>query len=223
MTLSRKFVNLLFVLLLIATLIVRAPQAGSLEFPETAEDVTPLKSGDRAPAFTVRTTDNDVFSFDPSALRKPVVLISYRGGWCPYCNMHLSELHVVILEIQQMGVDVLFISNDRPDILYSSLKRETQEDIDGLDYTILSDADLNAATAFGTAFIASDGLIAWLERKEKDYEKSSIANHGALAVPAVYVVDTSGTIIFDYVNANYKVRLPADELLAAAQKAANPQ
>jgi peroxiredoxin len=118
-----------------------------------------------------------------------------------------------------MGFEVLFISNDRPEILYSSLKNETNEDIEGLDYTILSDADLNAAIAFGTAFMAADKLVAWLNRTGKDYEDSSIANHGALAVPSVYVIDSAGMIVFDYVNANYKVRLSADDLLAAANQA----
>jgi peroxiredoxin len=117
-----------------------------------------------------------------------------------------------------MGFDVLFISNDRPEILYSNLKNETKEDIEALDYRILSDADLSAATAFGTAFMATDALVAWLDNTDKDYDDSSIAKYGALAVPSVYLIDTDGMIVFDYANANYKVRLEAQELLAAAQK-----
>ena len=219
MTTSRKFVNLLFVMLLASTLCVSAPQADAAEFPATAEQTSPLTTGDAAPSFDVQTTENETFSFDPSSLQKPVVLISFRGGWCPYCNMHLSELRTVVPEIREMGFDVLFISNDRPEILQSGLMNETKEDLEGLDYTILSDADLNAAQAFGTAFMAPDKLLAWLKSEEKDVTESSIANHGALAVPAVYVIDTDGMIVFDYVNADYKVRLPADELLVAAQNA----
>jgi peroxiredoxin len=67
--------------------------------------------------------------------------------------------------------------------------------------------------------MAPDAMIAWLDREDKDYADSSIANHGALAVPSVYVIDTAGKIVFDYVNANYKVRLSADDLLAAAKSA----
>jgi peroxiredoxin len=132
--------------------------------------------------------------------------------------MHLSELRTVIPELAEMGFDVLFISNDRPEILYSSLKNDTKEDIEALDYRILSDANLSAATAFGTAFMAADALVAWLDDTGKDYDDSSIANYGALAVPSVYLIDTDGMIVFDYANANYKVRLEAQALLAAAQK-----
>ena len=208
----------MFVLLLISTLCVTAPQAVAGEFPASAEQITPLRTGDQAPAFTVQTVANESFDFDPASLQRPVVLISFRGGWCPYCNMHLSELRTVIPDIQAMGFDVLFISNDRPELLYSSLKDQTREDIEGLAYTILSDAELSAASAFGTAFQRPDALVNYLEKKGKDYSGSSIANHGALAVPAVYVIDANGLIVFDFVNANYKVRLPADDVLAAARR-----
>lgn len=221
MTISRKILNVLFVLLLMNTLCVSIPMVAAMEFPATAEEIMPLATGDDAPSFTVRTIEGEAFNFEPTALQNPVVLISFRGGWCPYCNMHLSELRTVIPDVEKLGFDVLFISNDRPEILYSSLKNETKDDIEALDYTILSDADLSAATAFGTAFMAADALVSWLDSSEKDYDNSSIANHGALAVPSVYIVDTDGMIVFDYVNADYKVRLEADALLAAANKARN--
>ena len=220
MAVSRNLINMLFVALLITALLcgASAPEAGQL--PASAEDTTPLKSGAEAPSFDVKTVDNDVFSFDPGALDKPVVLISFRGGWCPYCNLHLSELRKVIPEIRAMGYDVLFISNDRPEILYASLEDQAKEDVAALDYTILSDAELNAAVAFGTAFQASDGLKDWMTSKNKDIKDSSIARHNALSVPFVYVISTDGEIVFDYVNPNYKVRISNDDLMAAASKAA---
>lgn len=190
--------------------------ANATSLPATAEDITPLGAGDDAPAFTVRTVDGDPYAFDPATLEKPTVLISFRGGWCPYCNLHLSELRSVLPEIRSMGFDVLFISNDRPEILYSSLQQETKDDIGGLDYLILSDSDLHAARAFGTAFRIADGVIPYLEKKGRDYKDSSIDRFNALAVPAVYVVGADGKIAFDFVNADYKVRLPAEKLLEIA-------
>jgi hypothetical protein len=101
-------------------------------------------------------------------------------------------------------------------LLYESLKKETREDIDSLDYRILSDADLNAARALGTAFTVSDRLIRRRNEKGDDIAGSSIDNFRALAVPAVVLVDTSGEIRFFYANPDYKIRLPADELKKAA-------
>ena len=114
----------------------------------TAAEVKPLTVGDEAPFFTVETADNRPFEFDPRNLERPVVLITFRGGWCPFCNMHLSELRHVLPEIDDMGIDVLFLSGDRPELLYKSLSGDTQRDIAELDYTILSDADARIVKKF---------------------------------------------------------------------------
>ena len=222
MRFGRNIVYLTFLVLLLGTFVLshsnRVVAADYAALPASAEETTPLITGDRAPAFTVRTVDDEPFVFDPENLERPTILISFRGGWCPYCNMHLSELRTVVPELKKNGFDVLFLSNDRPELLYSSLKRETQESIDGLDYVILSDADLSAAMALGTAYRIDKGLTDYLEQKDRDYAGSSIGKHNALAVPAVYVVDRSGEIVFDFVNPDHKIRLPAEELLAAANK-----
>lgn len=191
----------------------------NFKLPASAEETSPLVTGDRAPAFAVRDVDGKAYEFDPSSLERPAVLISFRGGWCPYCNLHLSELRNVVPELKSKGFDVLFLSGDAPDKLYSSLKMETREDIAGLDYTILSDANIEAARAFGTAFRTSEGLGDYLQEKNVDVTRGSIGQYGALSVPYVYVVDTEGTIVFDFVEPDYKVRLPADELMAAADAA----
>ena len=223
MTIGRNLIYITFLTLLIGTLVLSQGHFANAEdywkLPETAQATTPLKKGDKAPKFTVRTVDGKPYVFDPDNLERPAILISFRGGWCPYCNMHLSELRGVIPEIREAGYDVLFLSNDRPEILYSSLKQETQEDIEGLDYVILSDADINAAKALGTAFRIDKGMKERFDERGRDYAESSIDKYDALAVPAVYVIDRSGQIVFDFVEPDYKVRLPANELLSAAKAA----
>jgi len=113
-------------------------------------------------------------------------------------------------------VDILFLSGDRPEQLYRSLEADTQEDIAGRDYTILSDADANAAIALGIAFRASDATINRRHEKGQDIEGSSMSLHKVLPVPAVFAIGTDGKIAFAYANADYKVRLSADELLDVA-------
>jgi peroxiredoxin len=204
------------VLSLVCSLSIAAAQAEQ-PIAASAQDVQPLQVGQVAPRFDVKTVDNETFSFDPTSLEQPAILVSFRGGWCPYCNMHLSELRTVVPEINAMGVDVLFLSGDRPELLFQSLQQETQQDIDGLDYTILSDADANAAIALGIAFEISAEMIEWGEKKGIDMKESSIALHGVLPVPAIFAIGADGVTSFAYVNADYKVRLPADEVLQAAR------
>lgn len=186
---------------------------------ESASDVRPLVTGDTAPRFVVRDVDGEPYDFDPRTLERPAVIITFRGGWCPYCNMHLSELRNVMPEIRSLGVDVLFLSGDRPDLLYRSLEQDTQDDIADLGYTILSDADAQAAIALGIAFRASSRTIQRRHEKGEDIDDSSMLRHGILPVPAVYVIGTDGTIAYHFVEPDYKIRLPADDLLSAVKAA----
>lgn len=204
---------------LIASMSIHYGQA-DVPVAETAADIQPLEVGDKAPRFTVETVDNERFDFDPRRLERPTILVSFRGGWCPYCNIHLSDLRHAIPEIGRMGIDVLFLSGDRSELLFSSLQRETRDDIAGLGYTILSDANAQAAIALGVAFKASDRTIEGRRAKGQDIEESSMARHGVLPVPAVFAVDLAGTIVYAHANADYKVRLSMDELLDVARNIA---
>jgi len=222
---GQKLIYATFLGLLLATLMLSNSQcvaAGAdARIAPSAAETKPLKPGQKAPAFTVRTVDNQPFVFDPDQLERPTILITFRGGWCPYCNMHLAELATVVPQIRQKGIDILFLSGDRPELLYSSLKRETREDIDGLDYTILSDAGLDAAMALGIAFRVDDEMIERFEASGTDIDGSSMNAMHALPVPAVYVIDRDGTITYSFVEPDYRIRLPAKDLLDAAVEVAD--
>lgn len=219
MSLGKIPQNLVHVMLFASILFSIPAQADPSYLPvaESAEFIVPLAAGDRAPGFVVQTVAGEPFDFDPLELERPVVLLTFRGGWCPYCNVYLKDMREVIPAIAELGVDVLFLSGDRPALLYESLSRETQEEIAGLNYTILSDADAQAATALGIAFKASEQTIDGRHRKGDDIEGSSMLKHGILPVPAVFAINRSGIIRFAFSNADYKVRLPADDLLAVAR------
>jgi peroxiredoxin len=50
-----------------------------------------------------------------------------------------------------------------------------------------------------------------------DLEGASGETHHLLPVPAVYIVDKKGKILFEYVNPDHRVRIDAQTVLAAAQ------
>ncbi len=212
----------LAIVLAVSLVCSNAIRQGHADVPvaDSAEDVQPLVAGDPAPRFIVRTVDGEAFDFNPQQLEQPAVLLAFRGGWCPFCNVYLSEMRHVVPEIRALGVDVLFLSGDGPAQLYQSLDADTQDNIDGLDYTILSDGDAQAAIALGIAFKASERTIRRRHDKGQDITGSSMARQRVLPVPAVFAVDTNGSIAFSYVNPDYKTRLPADELLAVAERIA---
>ncbi len=179
------------------------------DVPERAEDVTPISVGESAPAFEVQGKDGEIFAFDPESHDGKTMVIFYRGGWCPYCNRHLAALRDVVPTLREAGVDVLFLSADKPELLYSSLEDET------IDYTLLSDASMTASRAFGVAFRVDDETVERYKGFGIDLEEASGFDHHLLPVPAVYLID-NGQVAFMHADADYKKRLEPARVLAAA-------
>ena len=170
-----------------------------------------LSVGARAPIFAARTTEGALRTFEPDSYKKPTVVLFYRGGWCPYCNAQLSDLHLVEPKLRKSGFEIVFLSTDRPELLYSSLKAT------GIHYTLLSDSHLEAAKAFHVAYHVDDATLAKMKEYGVDLEATTGTKEHELPVPSVFIIDTSGTIRFVYSNPDYRIRLGADALWTAAQ------
>ena len=206
----KKLVSGLSMFLLVAFSVARMAAGNRTDIHSSAEDVQPLLVGMEAPEFTLRDVENQAFSFMPGTQTRPIVLTFFRGGWCPYCNMHLSELRLAEKQLKEMGFDIWFISIDKPELLLESL------DDPDIGYTVYSDSSLNATRAFGLAFRVDDELNERYLSHDIDLEKASGENHHVLPAPATYIIGTDGIINFAYINPDYKVRLHPDVLLAAA-------
>ncbi len=180
------------------------------EIYSDANEVRPLLPGMQVPAFDLKTVEGEVINVQPDSFEKPVVITFFRGGWCPYCNLHLAELRHAEQELKSKGFDVWFISADRPELLYESLTEE-------VDYQLYSDGSLDAAQAFGIAFRISQSSHDRFARRGKSLEEISGDDKGALPVPATYIIGTDGRVHFQYTNPDYSIRLSPNVLLAAAQ------
>lgn len=178
----------------------------------SADAVQPPLLGTIAPGFAVRQADGSEFRLDPLVLDKPVVLVFYRGGWCPYCNAQLLELrHIEAQLVDELGYELLFLSADSPATLSAGSQLPDAR------YTVLSDNDLNASSAYGIAFRVDDETVQRYREYGIDLEASSERDHHALPVPAVFVINASGNVAFHYVNVDYRQRISPDLLLAAAR------
>jgi peroxiredoxin len=185
--------------------------------PSDPAMVVPLPVGSAIPAVVVRNPDGSERRFGPGPLARPTVLIFYRGGWCPYCNRHLGELKKVEPKLVALGYDLLFLSADRPEILYSSLKEPD------VHYTLLSDASMSAARAYHVAYHLDSVALARYGEYGVDLEAASGQAHHQLPVPAVFIIDRMGVVRFVYANPDYTTRISPDALLEAAQEATTRQ
>ncbi len=92
-----------------------------------------LKVGDKIPQFTLLDVKKN--PIDSSALLKkgPLVIVFYRGGWCPYCNLQLRDLQGHLKDITSTGAQLVAISPQTPD---NSLSTAQKSD---LSFFVLSD------------------------------------------------------------------------------------
>lgn len=186
------------------------------EIVDAPEKINPMPAGQVIPPISLKTLDGQQFDLNAFIAGKPTVLIFYRGGWCPYCNLQLSGLQKIEPELINSGFQIIAVSPDRPEKLNESVVKHE------LTYRLLSDNEMTAATALGIAFHLDDAMVATYKNEYKiDIEADSGQTHHLLPVPAVFIIGRDGVIHFSYVNPDYKVRLDSSELLKAAREYLN--
>ena len=199
---------------LFATLLLLCATNIWAEPPERAEDVKPLAAGNPLPNVSLRNIDGSAARVLDTLAGKPAVLVFFRGGWCPYCNRHLSSLRTIEAELKSLGYQLIAISPDSPQSLRSGIKEHKAE------YTLLSDSSAEFIRALGLAFKVDARTREKYKGHGIDLKKASGQEHYLLPVPAVYMVDGDGMITYRYANPNYKVRMDNQELLKQARIAA---
>lgn len=187
-------------------------QSSTGEVAKSATEAKALKVGAMAPDADLKDLDGKPVKLKSLISGKPTAVIFYRGGWCPYCNVHLSELVDVEAQLRAEGFQLLALSPDTPGELKKTMVNEK------VTYRLLSDSSAVAMKRFGIAFRVDDDTYSmYRDRFKIDLEKSSGEKHHILPVPSVFLIDKNGKITFVYSNADYKVRLNGSELLKAAR------
>ena len=141
----------------------------------------------------------------------PLVIVFYRGGWCPYCNLELREWQRLLPEVHRRGATLVAISPQSPD---SSLSTQEKND---LAFPVLSDSALAAAEAFGIAFALPPELVEAYSRIGNDLPTLNGNGRWVLPLPATYVVGRDGIVSFAHVEADYRQRAEPNEVLATLQ------
>ena len=182
-----------------------ASQAITAQLPEKAEDISPLLIGEKIPELTLTSLDGTSVSTQIALNGKPSVILVYRGGWCSYCNKHMSEIGTIEKEILDLGYQIIAINPDSPAKLKEAKgKSETN-------YILYSDSDGSFSKGLGIAFKAPERYAQMLS------ESSEGKNSGFLPVPAVFVVNSEGLVMFQYINPDFRVRISARLMLAVLQ------
>jgi peroxiredoxin len=170
-----------------------------------------LTVGAQAPRFTLPSATGLTLALDDLLTDGPVVLSSYRGAWCPYCNLALRSLQQHHDAITARGARLVAVSPQIPD---ESLTLTEKHD---LAFDVLSDIGSDTAKQYGLAFDLPDDLAAVYDKLGFDLQRVNGGHPRTLPLPATYVVDRAGVIRWAFVNTDYTTRAePADILDALA-------
>ena len=168
----------------------------------TANEVKPLLIGQKFADATLQNIEGKDVNLQSLISKKPSVVVFYRGGWCPYCNAQLSGLAKIEKEITDLGYQIIAISPENFQNIPDVAKK------DKVAYTLLSDEGGKLIQKTGIAFEMPEKYKSSLGKKVKG-DLSPV-----LPVASVFILNTSGEIIFEYVNPDYKHRLSGEMLLA---------
>jgi peroxiredoxin len=167
-----------------------------------------LKVGDRAPDFELPNAAGEKVKLSDLTARGPVVLMWYRGGWCPYCNIALRGFHNAMPEIRAAGASMVAVSPETPDNSMSTTEKNH------LDFEVLSDRGNKAAHAFGVAYKIPK-VVADQFKGRLDLAKYNGDDSGELPLGATYVIDRDGVIRYAFVDSDYRKRAEPSAVLAA--------
>lgn len=170
----------------------------------SATEISPILIGEKVPDLSVYDEQNKVVSL-ASIFNKPTVLVFFRGGWCPYCNVHLADLAKIEDQIIALGYQIVAISPD---------DFENVEDLeDKLDvkYKIYSDKKAAVIQSLGIGYQASDKTQQYISGVTKG-ETTKV-----LPVPALFVIDKNSEVLFEYLKPDITKRIPGKLLLSVLE------
>jgi len=171
-------------------------------------DAVGLSIGTTAPLFSAIDADSVKFSLNDAIKEGPVVLIFYRGFWCPVCNAHLGSIQDSLKLIEATGANVIAISPEQPEYLDKMAEKT------GSEFTLLYDEGYKIAEAYDVDFNPSKMQLftynVILGGKLKDTHSDESQR---LPIPATYIVNQQGKIIWRQFDHDYKKRSSVKDIL----------
>jgi peroxiredoxin len=166
--------------------------------------------GDKAPNFTLNNALGEPVSLYNELTNGPVILIWYRGGWCPYCNITLHYLQERLPDFQAAGATLLALTPELPDKSLSTAEKHN------LEFVVLSDVGNTIAKQYGVVFQLTPD-VAKMYDDAFDMNSYNGDESNELPLAATYVIDKNGTIQYAFLDADYRNRAEPDDIIAALE------
>jgi peroxiredoxin len=169
--------------------------------------------GDTLAPFALPDATGQTRTLEELTAGGPAVIVFYRGGWCPYCNLTLRTYQRDLLpQLADYSARLVAISPETPDASLS-----TQEKAE-LTYTVLSDTAAELASSLGITFQPSEAGLTTQRKLGVDIRTTRADNGTLLPMPTVLIVDRDHVVRFVDIHPDYTGRTETNDTLAALQK-----
>ena len=172
-----------------------------------------LEQGDTAPDFILSNASQETIRLSNLLKKGKVLLVFYRGSWCPYCNLQLAHYQSALDQIEALGAQLVAISAQTPDESLS-IKEKNQ-----LKFEVLSDNGNMVARKYTTIFKNADAPVETMTALGFDFDAHYSDDSRELAVPAVFIIEQNSTISFaKSLGGDYRNRVEVSEIINALKK-----
>ncbi len=168
-----------------------------------------FKVGSQVPDFTARTSEGESFNLDKALEEGDVVLVFYRGHWCPYCTKYLESFATGLDVINQKGARVIAIAPEGSGY-QKSLGAKLPSDID-----FISDSAGKIMRQYGVGFTVNDEYNEKFSGWKGGQTLASINGQSTamLPIPATYLIGKDRKVKWSHWNPDYSKRPDVDQIL----------
>ncbi len=161
----------------------------------------------KAPDFALKDQYGATVTLKELRKKGQTVLLFYRGNWCPYCNRELKAFQDSLGMILTKKAQLIAITPETKEGIDSTVKKT------GATFPILYDEGGKMLDAYQVSFKVDDKTVGRYKSFGIDLLKNNNQKEAVLPVPAVYIINTEGTVTYRYFDENYKKRVSVAEIL----------
>ncbi len=166
-----------------------------------------LKVGDKAPEFSAKDQDGKSISLKKVLEKGPVVILFYRGQWCPYCNKQLSHYSDSLALLTAKGATVLAVTPETGDNVKKTVAKSKTA------FSVLEDKGMNIMKSYKVSFAVDEKTIEKYKGYGIDFDKANGDNGANLPVPATYIIGEDGLVKYVFFNTDYRKRASVQDIL----------
>jgi peroxiredoxin len=161
-----------------------------------------------APDFSATDQNGKKQNLKSLLTKGSVVLIFYRGQWCPYCNKQLKQLEDSLSLITAKGATLVAVTPEKTENIVKTVGKTKAS------YPVLHDAGLKIMKSYEVSFNVDPATIEKYKQYGIDFEQANGTNGANLPVPAVYIINKEGKIIYKYFDVDYSKRASVAEIVS---------